>query len=63
MNDEEQDLSEAVASAAQRASIHFARAAKELWRGAVVFVEEISKAFDQDDDEEGGAERVPVDDE
>ena len=62
MSDDERDMSEALTAAAQKASVHLARAAKELWRGAAVFVEEISKAFD-DDDDEGGAERVPVEDE
>lgn len=62
MSDDDKDVSEALSNAAQKASIHLARAAKELWRGATVFVEEIAKAFDNDDDE-SGAERVPVEDE
>jgi len=64
MSDDDPDMAEAVTRAAQMASIHVARAARELWRGAAVFVEEISKAFDDDgDDDAGGAEKVPVEDE
>ena len=62
MSDDERDVPEALTRAAQKASIHLARAAKELWRGAAVFVDEITKAFEEED-EEGGAQRVPVEDE
>ena len=65
LSDDERDVPQALTRAAQKASIHLARAAKELWRGAAVFVEEITEAFDDDDDDddEDRPQRVPIEDE
>lgn len=62
MSDEQPDISEAAMNAARRASIHLVRAGKEIWNAAAVALEELTKAFEEED-EEDRPHHVPVEDE
>jgi hypothetical protein len=54
-------LLDAAAVGARRAGVHLLRAASEVVAGLVAFVEEIGKAFGDDDDEDG-VEHINVED-
>lgn len=62
MSDEQPDLTEAAMNAARRASVHLVRAGRELWNAAAVALEEITKAF-EDEDEGDRPHHVPVEEE